>query len=207
MDITPKNDKLNLQTIEFHGSQGAIFEIVLLLIVGVLLYFFLIAPKMAAVKQKQDQLAQVKGQEQKISEDQAALKQLSDQLKTNSDDIAHLDQALPLEERQVRTEKLFEQLVKSSGTLIGNLTVGSPAQAITAGDVQLLKNPYGIKRSLQTLNVSIDVSGNISQLLDLVKKLESYGRIMDISSVDLATSKGDVLNLKLSLTTYYLAAD
>ena len=207
MDLNLKNSKLSVQKIEFHGPQGAIFEIVLLLIIGVLFYFFLLAPKMAEVAQKQSQLAQIQSQKDSIDKDAKALNDLNAQLASNADDFALLDQALPLEERQVRTQKLFEEIVKSSGTLIGDITVSTPAESILAGNVQLLKDPYASQRSLKTLNVGISVSGTMSQLLDLIKKLENYGRIMDISSVDFSSSKSDVLDLKLSLFTYYFGTN
>ncbi len=204
MDINFQNKLPKFEApVSIKASRNAITEIVLLLIVAGLFYWFLLSPKMAEVKLKQAEADKFTEQKQSIQQDVATLKKLSEDLKESGDDLVHLDQALPLEERQVRTQLLLDQLIRSSGLFVGDISVNDPQETVVAGNKALLKNPFGVPRSLGMLTVNASVSGNFDQLLDLIKKLENYGRLMDISTLNLSAGSGGVLNMKLTFTMYY----
>jgi Tfp pilus assembly protein PilO len=204
MDLNFKNKFSKVEVpAAVRDSKSYIFEAVLLAVAAVLLYWFVAVPKAASLKNRQAQLEQVKAARKTMEDNVAALRNLSQELSQNSQNVERLDEALPLSERQIRTQALLESIIQSSGVVIGNLTVGAPSGAVVAGNPDLIKNPYRPKRALGTVAVTMSVSGSLSQLLDLLKKLESYGRIMELSSLDMSKVQNGTLNLGLTLNTYY----
>jgi len=189
--------------VSVRNSKSYIFEIVLLIVVAVVFYWFIVIPKQAGLKEKQSQLDQVKSSRVTEEKNVASLKNLALELSQSSQDVVHLDEALPLDERQVRTQALLDKLIQSSGVVVGNLTVDDSGSAVVSGNPALLKDPYAPARTLGTVAVNISVTGSLSQLLDLITKLENYGRIMEINSLDISAAEKGGLNLGLSLNTYY----
>lgn len=197
-------------------SKNSVFAIIALLIAGFMFYKFLLSPKLKEVSVRETDLAAVLEEKAGVEGDVKALKDLSLKLNQNPRDINRLDQALPLTERQLRTQLLMEQLVSSSGLVIGDLTVSSQTDQVVAGNLAYLNNPYGAKRALGVISVSMSVNGSFDQMLGLIQKLENYGRIMDISSIDLSGPGSDPgidpllasqLSMRLLLNTYYYGAE
>lgn len=188
------------------NSRNSIFEIVVLVAAAVLLYWFVVLPKAAVLADKQSQLEKVKVSTALLQANIASLKKLSQELSSHTSDVAHLDQALPLNEIEVRTEVLMQKLVESSGVVISSLVINASGSAVVSGNQALLMNPYGPKRTLGSVPINMSVSGSLTQLLDLLNKLENYGRIMEINSMDISTAENGTLNLSLTLETYYYSA-
>lgn len=188
-----------------NASRSAVMQIVLVLIVGGLFYWFLLLPKIADNKAKHDSLNSTQDQKASVDQDLQTLKTLDQQLADakSKSEITNLDEALPLSERAVRVEMLMEKLTQSSGAIVGSIAIDQSHDGVVAGNPAVISDPYSGQRTLGSVGVDLRVSGTMEQLIDLIKKLESYGRIMDISSLDISLNQGSVLDMKLSLTTYY----
>lgn len=185
------------------GSRNSIIEVVLLIIVIVLFSWFLVWPKKAELQTRVDAYKVVEESYNSLAGDVDKLKDLVKQLEASGPEVEKLDEFLPLQERSVVTQLLFTKLAQTSGVVIGDINITSPGDVIVGGDKELLKNPFGPERALKILPVNIVVSGTMSQITDFVRKLENYGRLMDINSLDLSVEKDDILNLRLNLNTYY----
>ncbi len=183
------------------NSRNALVEIVLLIIVAVLFQWFIIGPKVGAVAAEQQQLDGLRKQASSTLGSLQTLKDLSSKLATNSADVKNLDEALPLEQRSVRLVMLLQNIAQSAGVVVTD--VGVDGAGDSAGIPSLVSDPYSAQRSLQPTSLSLSVTGTMSQLVDLLKKLETYGRIMDISSLSLTPDKNSTLDMKLNMTTYY----
>lgn len=186
--------------------RNAMVELVLLIIVAGLFGWFLILPKKAELDQTQKSLDEITAQRTKLEGQVQTLQELSQKLGSSGQDVTKLDEALPLEERQVRTQMLLEALVNSSGVLVGDISIAPPSSGVSAGDLAALKDPYALKRTLQPIAVNISVNGTFAQLMDLLHKLEGYGRIMDTNSLTVSAGDQGTLDMKLSLDTYYFGA-
>jgi Tfp pilus assembly protein PilO len=206
------------------ASKNSLLAITALLIVGFLFYWFLLSPKLAEVTAKKADAVKFDSQKQGVEGDVSALQDLSQDLGQHEQDISHLDQALPLTELQLRTQLLMDRLVSSSGVLVGDISISAGNDQVVAGNVATLKNPFGLKRGLNVVSVNVAVSGNFGQLMDLIRRLENYGRIMDIVSVQISAGSSNApassapgtagaaqpaesqLSMHLTLNTYYFGA-
>lgn len=186
------------------GQRNSIIEIILLIIVGVLFYFFLVSPKHGEMAKKQEVYDAAQARLGALKTDADALQALADQLDGEKDNIKLLDQALPLTEWKIRTQLLLQKILSYSGVLVGDVSVDSSGPAIASGDLNLLKDPYSVSRSVVPIHIALNLSGSFDQLYDALKKLESYGRLIDISTISLDSANQDgSLNLRLNGTTYY----
>ncbi len=187
------------------ASRNAVLEAFLLVVIGILFYFFLLTPKLAEVKSKQAQLDSLDTRRQSLESDVKTLQDLSQHLIQSSADVSRLDQALPLNERGIRTQMLLQQLFSSSAVSVGDISVNETGGGVDAGNLALLENPFAVQRSLNSLTVNVSVGGSFGQLVDLLKKLENYGRIMDVSALSLSAGSNGQLDMKLTFTMYYFA--
>lgn len=187
------------------SSRNLSIEIVLLIVFSVLFYYFIILPKKAAVDVQNSDLQTLQGQESKMAQALSDLKSLVSGLQNHKDDIAELDEAMPLQNRLNNLQQLIQNLANSLNVAVGNINVSGKSGGIQAGDKALLSNPFGATRTLQTLNASVFVVGSFTQLESFLQKLENNARIMDITSLAIEGGTNGNLNLKVTLNAYYLA--
>jgi Tfp pilus assembly protein PilO len=178
------------------------FELVLLLVLVFLFGNFLLMPKRGEVKDKRAQLAVLNSQNDSIEQNTAELNALISKMKAAKKDIALLDQALPLESRVTTTQVLLDNLISSSGLTLANIGVDTNDAVIAAGSKELLDNPFGQQRHLQTTSVNVSVTGTMEQFLNFLKSLENNARIIDVSSVQINGNKNNLATFVLTLKTY-----
>jgi len=195
--------KMQMPSVASAPSRNALVELVLLTIVIGLFTWFLVLPKKADLKIRTVAYDEVKKNYESIAGDVSTLKELNLKLENNKENIQKLDEALPLRERTVVTQLLFSKIAQTSGVVVGDINIASPGDEVAAGNKELIKNPYAPQRKLKILPVNISVNGTMSQLLDLIKKLEDYGRLMDITSITMSVEQENKLDLRLNLNTYY----
>ncbi len=200
----PKNISMSTQP---HGrfSRNSLFEVGLLVIICILFVWFILLPKKAEVDQKNADLAKVQDQENKIASQLTTLQSLINSLPSNSQNIVTLDQVMPLDGNAIRLQLLIQSLAGSVGVTVGSLNVSPAPGGMITGNAALLANPYGVTRSLQTMNGSLYVIGSFGQLQALLKKLENSGRLIDVDTMEIG--QGIIGNLTMTLTfkAYYLA--
>jgi Tfp pilus assembly protein PilO len=189
-----------------HGkpSRNSLFEVGLLVIICVLFVWFVLLPKNAEVNKKSGDLDNIQQQQKDLDSKLTTLQTLIGSLPSNSQNIAILDQAIPLDGNAIRLQLLIQYLADSVGVTVGNLTVSAGPNGMVAGNAALSANPYGVKRSLQTMTGSLYVIGSFNQLQALLKKLESSGRLIDVDTLAIDQGSAGNLNMAVTFKAYYL---
>ncbi len=162
-----------------------VVQIVLLLIVIVLFSWFILLPKVSKTLTSRSALKASQNQLAKIESDQRELNQLVSKLKSSPEDVALVDEALPLNDRTSKTYVLLDSLVKSSGMTSTLINADDSKDVISAGDKATLQNPYQPGRSLHTITITASISGTMEQFRNLLQLIESNGRVLDVQSVDM----------------------
>lgn len=186
------------------GSRSYIIEIVLLVIVSILFYWFIVTPKNADLAAKKTVLEAYKKEQSTISGNLDILNKLAAQLKSNSAEIAKLDEAIPLDGKNTNLQLLIQELAQSAGVTVSDINISNRV-GVVAGDTKLLQDPYGATRTLQKFTGTAFVVGSFLQLENFLKKMESSGRLIQISSVEMQAGSDGGINLNITFNAYYLA--
>lgn len=205
MDINfPKSTNLGLPG-QMKPYRNPLIEITLLVIVSVLLGWFLILPKRAEIAAARVQLASVESEESQTAGKLANLQKLVQTLESSQAQIKDLDQALPLDGNILKLRFLIESLAQSVGVAIGDVSIAGKGEIITSGNKALLADYFGPNRSLQKLSGSVYVVGSFDQLKAFLQKLETSGRLIDITDLTIDSGTPGSLNLRLTINSYYMA--
>jgi len=202
IQLPKKATKVNFSSLD-RGTQHTIFEVVLLIIVGVLIYMFLLQPKLAELATTNNQLQTLQVQNDSIQKNKQTLASLIAKLHSSPQQVAELDEALPLDGRQTLYRIAMTNIVNSSGMKVGDMSIEAGADTIAAGNKAELANPYSQTRKLKKFTASINLSGTFDQFISFLKTLENSGRIIDINNIEILSSKDNLLEFKLSTQSYY----
>jgi len=126
-------------------------------------------------------------------------------LNSSSNQVADLDQALPLDGNTVNLQILINSLAQSVGVAVTDVEVSGQPNTVVAGDKALLSDPYGATRTLQTLAGNLSVTGSFAQLQAFLQKLETSARLIDVTDLEMDAAAGGNLSLRLGINAYYLA--
>jgi Tfp pilus assembly protein PilO len=204
MDIQISKGIGKIQTgVPMKKSTVSTAEIIGLLILIGLFYWFIFQPKSSAVNAQQVVLEELQAQEKDSAENLQKLQNLVRDLQKYSKEVELLDEALPLNGKVVNLHLLMSSMAASSGVTVGDINFSSRGDEIVAGNREVLANPYAADRTLNTITGSVYVSGSFLQLKSFLEKVEQSGRIIDILSVDISGTTRDQLDLRLAVTTYY----
>jgi Tfp pilus assembly protein PilO len=187
------------------SSRNSLFEVGLLIVICVLFAWFIILPKRADLSQKNDDLAKLQQQQIQTDNQLAKLKTLVASLSSNSQNIAEMDQAIPLSGNVVRLQLLVQSLADSVGVTVGNINIAGDPTGLVSVDPALKADPYSVARTVKTMNGTLAVSGSFEQLETLLKKLESSGRLIDVTSMTIAQGDLGALSMSLEFKAYYFA--
>lgn len=165
-----------------------IVQVVLLLIILVLFSWFILKPKYAQYNQRKADLSTAQSQLKKIQNEQLDLDKLVKQLHSSADDVALLDEAVPLNGRISKVYVLLSGLVQNSGLSLGIISADETQSIISAGDKTTLADPYKGSRTLHTIIVSAQVNGSMEQFKNLLQLIETNGRLLDVDSVEVIGS-------------------
>lgn len=189
-----------------NSSRNTLMEVGLLIVICALFFWFIIMPKNASIAAKKQTLSQVQSEENQINQSLTQLQSLVKTLQSNTTQVSELDQALPLSANSVELEILLNNLAQSVGVTVGNISASSatPNNPVS-GDTALLANPYGATRTLQKLTASVNVTGTFPQLQAFLQKVETSGRLMDITELEIDSAPNNALSLRVGIDAYYLA--
>jgi hypothetical protein len=162
-----------------------IIQIVLLIIVIVLLSWFVVKPKYASTMQNRRELSSAKAKMAKVEEDQQELDRLISEMKSSPQDIALVDEALPLTGRVSKTYTLLNTLVQYSGMSLTLISADDTSKLIAAGEKDELQNPYKPGRKLHTVTMTVSVAGSMEQFKSLLELIETNGRVLDVDTVNI----------------------
>lgn len=183
-------------------NRGSVAELVILLLVAALFYWFILSPKTVEVNEKKQRVANLKEQSAKLSGQLDKLNVLVAQLDNNASDIAKLDESLPLHPRTTWVYLLMENMVASSGMTLSSLTVSGKEDRV-AGDEALMKNMFAVKRQVKKMTANLALTGTAAQFETFLKRLENNARILDVKILEIGSSADELLDFRLSFDAYY----
>jgi|GEM_PF-3329204 len=171
-----------------------------LVVAIILVLLFLVRPAMSSLGQKKSQLQQIQATYQNAQKDKEQLSQLVQKVHDSKADLTLVDEALPLTDRPTQVEVLLDSLVTASGMKTVELNF-QPQDNTSVGDPQLVANPYGSDRKVVPTAVDLSVTGTMDQLKFLLQQIETNGRVLDVSNIEM-TSDGKNTLFKLKLKAY-----
>lgn len=182
-----------------------LFEIILLLVVIGLFYWFVVSPKSAELSTASATLTKLQTDQKNVESQKAELSALIQKMQENKSDIEKLDEGLPFEGKITILNLLMEKFAADAGVNMENLSFSLSGDYIAAGDTQLLADPYKPKRSLKKISGNVSVQGDLGQIENFLQKLENSGRIFNISNAQITPSESGQMIISMNLDTYYFA--
>lgn len=200
MDIRVTNQplKLNNKT----SFSGSVFEVVFLLIITILAYFYLVAPKSEQYGTLKDQFKALEQKQAELATQKSAFDRLVQQLASEPETVALLDGMLPLDAKPSRLYVLLENLVQSAGLTTGAVTVNADSQVVVAGDQQMTDKPFAVDRTLKPTGITISATGTIDQLSGLLRSIETATRLLAIESLDVSQGRAGQIVFKVGMKAY-----
>jgi Tfp pilus assembly protein PilO len=206
MDLTPSpGARLSSVVLKKPSSQGKIFEAVLLLIIAILFYFFMVGPKRGELAAADAQYQTLQSQQNGLANTKAQLQKAISDLNSHPQEVADMDEALPLDNRVTKLYIALDSLTQNSGMTVGNISVAFNGGTDMAGNKALLADPYAVQRTVQTLTTTLQVTGSFEQFQALLQKLENSGRLINITGLNITPVPGGSFNFGLNLEAYYYA--
>lgn len=187
--------------------RNRIVEVVLLVVAIILFANFLLMPKRSAVAEQKQQLEELTLENENIAKNKQQLNTLVQQMKTSKKDLALLDSTLPLNSRVTTTHVLLDSLVAASGLTLATISTDTSDDMVAAGDSQMIKDPFGGKHTLKTVQINLGVTGTMDQFLSFLKSLENSARIVDVKNITINQGTGGSASFGLTLKTYFYGLD
>ena len=159
-------------------------QIIFLIIIIVLFSWFLVKPKLSESSVKHAELTTKKEQLAKIESEKRDLNRLIAEMQSSGEQVKLVDEAIPLTGRATKLNVLVESLAKSSGMEVASMTVDGLNELVSAGNKEVLDDPYKSQRSLMTTDMNVLLTGSIEQFRNFLQLLETSGRIVDVSELD-----------------------
>ena len=203
MELTPPTPHFSGLAVKKTPPQGRIFEAVLLLVIVGLFYWFLISPKQNQLATAKTNVQNLQTQESGLANSKTKLEQAITDLHNHPDEVANMDEALPLDNRVTKLYIALNSLTQNSGMTVGNIGVAFNSGVDIAGNKTLLASPYASGRTLQKMTTSLVVSGSMAQFQALLQKLEDSGRLINITGISIVPAANGVFNFTLNLEAYY----
>lgn len=186
------------------ATQHTVFEAILLLLIIGLFYWFIILPKKGELNNLRSSYTQLQQDQAKLDTNKANLLAAISDVKEHSQQVSEMDEALPLDGRVTKLYIALDQIVQGSGMTVGNIGISFPSTGFMAGDKTLLADPYAAQRTLQKLPTTLVVSGSIDQFQLLLQRLETSGRLLNVTSVSVQPGgTGGSFDFNVSLEAYY----
>lgn len=181
---------------------GSVFEMVFLLIVIFLAYWYLVLPKADEHAHFQEQLVSLQNRRREIDTQKKTFDTFVQDLSQQTDNIVALDNMLPLDAKPSRLYLLMESLMQRAGLGSGVVSIEIDPQTAVAGNKAVLEQPYDSDRKLKTIGINVSGTGTIDQLDNLLHLLESSGRVLQVQGMDIDQGRGDQLIFRLVINTY-----
>ncbi len=181
--------------------QSPILQSVLLIIAGILLGWFVVSPKYAAVKTQRAELVKINGQKEVFEKEQIELNKLIEKLKNSDSQIKLLDEAVPLSTRPTKIAVMLESYARSSSLEVSSINISDIDKNIVAGNKDLIAEPYKAQRGLATVKVTVSITGSTEQFKNFLQLLEDSGRLIDVNSLEVSRNDADIKYV-VDLVTY-----
>lgn len=176
-------------------------QIVLMIIIIGLFSWFLFKPKLGTVIAKRTELKESKLQLAAIDNEKRELNRLIMDLQGASDEVAITEEAMPLSGRISKPQILLESLARSSGMLVVQMTPDDTDNIISAGNKAVLADPFAVQRKLMITEFTVTATGTIEQFKNYLQLLETNGRILDVTSLEIDGGE-PVTKFRVKVKTY-----
>lgn len=181
---------------------GSVFEIGVLIAISVLLYMYLLGPKLTEYHERQDAFQGLEKQYTDLQKQEQVFRNLQTQMRDKTESVALLDSTLPLNDKLTRVYILVNHLAGSAGINAASIAVQPDSSVPAAGDKAVLNAPFASPRRLATVPVTVSGTGTIEQLNGFLRLLETSTRIFDVTTVEISQGKDDQLIFKVALQGY-----
>jgi Tfp pilus assembly protein PilO len=181
---------------------GSVFEVVFLLIIIFLGYWYLVLPKSDEYTRYQEQLTSLQGRRAEIDGQKKIFDTLVADLGAQTENIAALDDMLPLDAKPSRLYLLMESLMQRAGLGSGVVGIEIDPQTPVAGNKAVIEQPFDADRKVKTIAINVSGTGTIGQLDSFLRLLESSGRVLQVQGMDIDQGRGDQLIFRLVISTY-----
>lgn len=181
---------------------GTIIEVVFLIILSVVTYFYLVGPKIAEFKLARTELSGVQAKKDALQKQVQDFDRLVQEFSDNTHGVSALDQVLPLDSKPSKLYVLLENFMQSSGLTTGSVTVDSDALTVVAGNVATDNIGEQATHKILPINISVSGVGTIDQLSNLLHLIETSTRLLEINNLDVSQGRNDQIVFKVSLKAY-----
>ncbi|MCL5008904.1 MAG: type 4a pilus biogenesis protein PilO [Patescibacteria group bacterium] len=207
INLTPKKG-INLNPASYrseHKAQSLNFsltEVVLLLIMIGLFYWYMVMPKQASLKAAQAQITQLTTDKSNIQGQIDSLNSSIKTLSSSKSSIADMDEALPLDSRTTKLQLLVESLASQAGVSLESVSFDSDSKTVYASSKEAAANPFSQPRKLKVIGGSVAVLGSFDQVQAFLGKVEKSARVLNIQTMNLNVQDAGVMSLRLDLEAY-----
>lgn len=181
---------------------GSVFEVVFLLIIIFLSYWYLVLPKADAYSHYQEQRTSLERKRAEIDSQKKVFDTLVTDLAAQTENIAALDDMLPLDTKPSRLYLLMESLMQRAGLGSGVAGIEIDSQTPVAGNKAVIEQPFDADRKVKAIAINVSGTGTIDQLDNFLRLLESSGRVLQVQGMDVDQGRGDQLIFRLVISTY-----
>ena len=157
-------------------------------ILGLLLVFFLVLPKMNEVAQAREELEDTRAQQQTLSAQLNALEQARDEAPENEAAIREVDGKVPPTADLPGAILFLRNAASVSGVTVLSLTPATPATSETA--------------SFSSISISASGEGSYFALVKYLHEIETLPRAATVQSMDLSPIEGSALSFAATITLY-----
>jgi Tfp pilus assembly protein PilO len=170
------------------GRRGVIVAGAGAAILGLLLVFFLVLPKMNEVTQAREELQDVQAQQDTLSVQLNALRQARDEAPENEAAIREVEGKIPPTADLPGAILFLRNAAAVSGVQVLSLTPGTPAPAPAGG--------------FSSIAVSASGEGSYFSLVKYLHEMETLPRAATVESIALSPTEGTVLGFTATITLY-----
>ncbi len=157
-------------------------------ILGLLLVFFLVLPKMNEVAQAREELGDTRAQQQTLSAQLNALEQSRNEAPENEAAIREVDGKVPPTADLPGAILFLRHAASGSGVTVLSLTPATPAASDTA--------------SFSSISISASGEGSYFALVKYLHEIETLPRAATVQSMDLSPLEGSALSFAATITLY-----
>jgi Tfp pilus assembly protein PilO len=157
-------------------------------ILGLLLVFFLVLPKMNEVAQARDELEDTRAEQQTLSAQLNALEQARDEAPENEAAIREVDAKVPPTADLPGAILFLRNAATVSGVTVLSLTPATPATSETA--------------SFSSISVSASGEGSYFAMVKYLHEIETLPRAATVESIDITPLEGSGLSFAGTITLY-----
>jgi Tfp pilus assembly protein PilO len=200
MDIRVSSQPVPLTTKT--SFSGSVFEIVFLVVVIVVAYFYLVSPKQDEYGTIKNQLSTLKQKQITIENQKTAFDHLVQELDAEPQGVQALDQTLPLDSKPSKLYVLLESLMQSIGLTTGSVTVDADPTVVVAGSKTNAKQPFDMEHKVKPVGITVSATGTIDQLTGLLHSIETSTRLLEVSTLDVSQGRGNQLVFKIGLKAF-----